>query len=813
MTPAGGAVLAWYDAAADRQIVSWEGVAHVASTGTGSFQVHLLANGEVELHFADLDFTETAYSFGASATVGIQDMAGGTASSGNSLQIACNSNVIADGSAWVFSTCVDQDGDGERSVTCGGLDCDDAAPTVFPGAPELCNGVDDDCDPLTDETQDGDGDGTSICAGDCDDDAAGIGPSAPEVCDGLDTDCSGAPSFPGELVDDDGDGAPLCDDCDDTNAAIAPGQIEICDGLDSDCDGSTPADELDDDDADGAVNCADCGPGDPSVYPGAPDTCDGVDSDCDGTAEPDADGDGARVCDGDCDDSDPTFGPNAPELCDGLDNDCDGAPDPTEVDTDGDGFLACGDDCDDGDPATSPLSAELCDGLDNDCDGVVPLDEDDVDADGFVACEECDDTDDTVFPGAEETCNGVDDDCSGAPGTVYEPPAPNRDSYNGRIMRGAIWLIEEDVTLGGIEMELGGGAGNAVTFLVYEAPSGAGPFTQIASETITTAQDGTAWRTSPQLNLPLVAGQHYFFAVYWYSPAGYSWYETSALPVTDAPYGTLLSGAAQSWLWSPPTNPTLTLNDHLYRQRLLFLDEVDDDGDGAPFCDDCDDGNPDAYPGAPELCSGVDEDCDGSVPASEDDLDGDGVRVCGGDCDDFDPLVHADADELCDGVDNDCNGALDADLAGEVDADGDGYLSCAECDDLEPLSFPGNPEVCDAIDNDCDGETDELFDDDGDDQAVCDGDCDDDDPEVFTGAEEVCNGIDDDCDGVVDGDALCGDDDDSADDMAALVPAGCQSECDGAGIRFGARGSGPSTMLLAGLLGLVAGRRWRPRPT
>ena len=250
---AGGAVWWWHDALLDRVIVSWEDVPHSAGTDGGSFQAHLLANGEVELHFADVDLGAAAYSAGASATVGIQDTAGGTATAGNALQIGCNgATILTDGSAFVFSTCVDADGDGERDAACGGLDCDDSDPLVLPGVIESCNGLDDDCDPLTDESVDGDGDGATVCAGDCDDVDAAIGPGLSEACDGLDTDCSGAPSFPGETTDADGDGSPLCADCDDGSPLVGPGQAEVCDGVDTDCDGLT-------DEADPSVNPYTCG--------------------------------------------------------------------------------------------------------------------------------------------------------------------------------------------------------------------------------------------------------------------------------------------------------------------------------------------------------------------------------------------------------------------------------------------------------------------------------------------------------------------------------------------------------------------------
>ncbi len=293
----------------------------------------------------------------------------------------------------------DVDGDGYMGTGTCADDCDDTNPEIHPGADESCNWIDDDCDGLIDNGFDGDGDGWTSCDGDCDDTATTVHPGADEGCDGLDTDCDGFLSA-GE-IDGDGDGFTSCglgngeQDCDDTRAEVHPGAEELCDGLDTDCSGSLDLNEVDSD-GDSVFACEDCDDTDPDRAPRIPEWCDGKDNDCDGVVDQgyDLDGDGWTSCSGDCDDSDDSIYPGAEERCNGVDDSCDDHPASDEADLDADGWYVCDGDCDDSDATIYPGAAESCNGLDDDCDGSVPSDEMDADADGASSCAgDCDDGD------------------------------------------------------------------------------------------------------------------------------------------------------------------------------------------------------------------------------------------------------------------------------------------------------------------------------------------------------------------------------------------------------------------------------------
>ncbi len=282
---------------------------------------------------------------------------------------------------------------------------------------------------------DHDGDGFSVRQGDCNDTNTVIYPGAPDIPDGVDNDCDGVLDEGSIDFDDDGDGFTDvegdCNDLPDVGELIFPGASEFIDQLDNDCDGITDegTDAYDDDGDTFAEQDGDCDDESSAVNPSADESLDGLDNNCngdidEGTAAYDDDGDGFSEILGDCDDTGadgPESSPLGVEISDGLDNDCNGVVDdgPFREDDDGDGWTEDQGDCDDTSVYTFPGAPEFADSEDNDCNGPVDdgMDTDDGDGDGVSESQgDCDDFLSDVSPNAPEVDDAgaeIDNDCDG----------------------------------------------------------------------------------------------------------------------------------------------------------------------------------------------------------------------------------------------------------------------------------------------------------------------------------------------------------------------------------------------------------------
>ncbi|MCP4846166.1 MAG: hypothetical protein GY901_13885, partial [Actinomycetia bacterium] len=338
-----------------------------------------------------------------------------------------------------------------------------------------------------------------------------------------------------------------------------------------------------------------------------------VDSDTDGW--PDV------ACGGsDCDDTISAINPGALEVCgDGIDNDCSGSD--GDVDVDGDGGIAtscAGDDCDDTDATIYVGAPELCDQLDNDCDTVVPANESsDADNDGAVTCDDCNDNDATINPSAAEACDGIDTNCDGlyyigAPPDVA--PTATTSGTSSNLFRGNRYLVSSSAVVDHIGYELDAPVGTTITYGIYEGSSLTGPWNSVATSTLTTTQTGNVVHESPSMGVALNIGSYYAMIAHWDQSAGYGWTAGTGLVPVSMSFGTLEGGATGSGIGG-----TISTSTNVYPMTVFTGQaDTDDDGDNLFPCQgDCDDTNATAFPGAVELCDGVDTDCAAGIPGNE----------------------------------------------------------------------------------------------------------------------------------------------------------------------------------------------------
>ncbi len=352
------------------------------------------------------------------------------------------------------------------------------------------------------------------------------------------------------------------------------------------------------------------------------------------------------------------------------------------LDADSDGYTRAGGDCDDSDPDRHPDANETCNGLDDDCDGALLPDENDGDGDGSGPCMgDCDDANGAMAPGLPEICDGLDNDCDPLTDELLDGDGDGAsvcdDDCNDT--EPTIGPDAKEACNGGIDDdcnpftdELGDADFDLIPYCDDVCADGP-DFDDIDGDGV------SDWCDPCPLDGP--AGD---------DDGDGNCNSVDKCPGYDDDADRDLDGLPDA------CDPCPDVRDER---------DADGDGDGFGGACDCDDGASAAYPGAPEMCDGIDNDCNGVIdgPTSLDalalfpDVDGDGfgggeatLSDCaagpgavgvGGDCDDTNPAVRPAAVEQCNGVDDDCDGVTDP--------------QCDSADEVEPATCgcraPGTP--------------------------------------------------------------------------------------------------------------------------
>ncbi|MCB9601659.1 MAG: hypothetical protein H6720_15150 [Sandaracinus sp.] len=629
------------------------------------------------------------------------------------------------------------------------------------------------------------------------------------VCDGVDDDCDGLSDE--DFVPEDttcgvgacgATGVTSCVDGEELDSCTTGTPAEndaTCDGVDDDCDGE------DDEDYEvtattclcgstGTLSCIageevdSCTPGEPAADDP---TCDGVDDDCDTRLDEDytstttscgvgaCASTGVTTCaGGEMNDSCTPGTPAAADAnCDGVDDDCDGVADEdyASVST-ACGVGACGatgatscvdgsivDSCTPGTPAADDAS---CNGVDDDCSGAI--DEDfapTTTSCGVGACGATGSTScvagsevDSCTPGtpaaSDATCDGVDDDCSGA---IDEDFAPTTTScgVGGCGASGATSCVDgsvvdsctpgtpaaSDTTCDGVDDDCNGSVDDG--FVSADTSCGVGACGATGS---TSCVDGSVVDSC--------------------SPGTPAASDATCDGIDDD-----CSGAVDEDFASTATSCGVGACGASGATSCVDGSVVDSCSPGTPAANDA-------------TCNGIDDDCNGSVDEDFASTSTScGVGACGAtgatSCvggalvDSCTPGTPAANDATCNGIDDDCNGAVDEDFVGTATSCGigacgaTGTTTCsggAVVDSCTPGTPAANDATCNGLDDDCNGSVDEDF---ASTSTSCGvGACgatgatscvggtlvDSCTPGMPAAGDATCNGDDDDCDGAADED-------------------------------------------------------------
>ena len=689
-------------------------------------------------------------------------------------------------------------------------DCNDANPTIYPGASETCNAIDDNCNTSIDEGVqnifflDVDNDffgntafpilsctnppGYAANNNDCNDANNLVYPDANEICNGIDDDCD---SFIDEGVqiafyadaDNDGFGNALSSilacsppigyvinaaDCNDNNSNIRPGIVELCNNIDDNC--NALIDE-------GVLN---------NYY---------ADTDSDGFGDINSTISGCEAPSGyvnnfnDCDDSSSSVYPAATEVCNQIDENCNGAVDEGVqylyfLDADGDtfgsnsqniyacnlpiGYVTNDLDCNDNSAATFPGSLELCNALDDNCNNQID--------DGLVVQTYYADSDNDTFGNPLAPLNAciqpigylIDNtDCNDNLATVnsngIEICNLIDDNCNGLTDEGAqvIFFADQDGD--------GFGNGNSSILACYP-PSGYTNNSSDCNDNSTIVYPGATEICNLQDDdCDLIVDENATSIFYIDNDSdGFGNINVTATGCTPPPGYVVNSADCNDLLFA--TNPIAT-----------------------------------------EICNSIDDNCNTLIDEDVQlafylDADGDtfggNIFVIGcvapagfvsnnADCNDSSIFINPMSNEVCNNIDDNCNLQVDEGVLNtffpDFDNDGfgntnifiqactapDGFVSFGgDCNDTTALVSPAMPELCNQIDDNCNAQINEgvtqtyYADSDGDTFGDLSSfitsctqpvgytsdttDCDDTNALVNPTVFEICNQIDDDCNGSID---------------------------------------------------------------